>query len=101
MNGRSTHCDYPPPWGGRGVYPGLCLNMLKILRPRAAALMDLRRLPGLAHAPEADLAAALNQLEADGRIERSVAPIHWSLGCAYPERDVTVWSLADVEGGAR
>ncbi len=91
--------EYPPPWGGRGAYLGLCMNMLKIMRPRAAALRDFRRLPGLAHASDTDLGLALDKLEADGRIQRSVAPIHWCIGCALPDRDVTVWTLA--EGGAR
>jgi hypothetical protein len=98
MNGPSTHRDYPPPWGGRGVYPDLCLHMLGILH-RPADLADLRRLPGLAHAPTLDLLTALDQLEAAGQVCSSIAPTHYQIGAQRPCRDVTVWTLA--EGGAQ
>ena len=98
MSVACTHRDYPPPWGGRGVYPGLCIHMLKLIR-RPADLYDLRRLPGLAHASDADLAAALDQLEKNGLVQRSVVPVHFGIGCSHPCRDVTVWTLA--EGGAQ
>lgn len=94
----STHCDYPPPWGGRGVYPDLCLHMLGILR-RPADLADLRRLPGLAHAPTCDLLTALDQLEAAGRVCRSVVATHYQIGAQLGCRDVMVWTLP--EGGVR
>jgi len=98
MSSAPTQRDFPPPWGGRGVYPGLCIHMLTILR-RPADKHDFRRLPGLAHAPDADLLAALDQLEQDGRVCRVIAPIHYGIGCSHPSRDVTVWTLA--EGGAQ
>jgi hypothetical protein len=94
----STHRDYPPPWGGRGIYPALCMNMLQLLR-RPVDLVDLRRLPGLAHAPSHDLLMALNQLEIDGRVCRSIVTTHYRIGAQLPCRDVTVWTLA--EGGVR
>ena len=99
MSSAPTQRDFPPPWGGRGVYPGLCVHMLEILH-RPADLLDLRRLPGLAHASDADLAAALDQLEGAGRVQRLIAPIHFGIGCSHPARDVTVWALAEWEGGA-
>ena len=97
MSSAPTQRDFQPPWGGRGVYPGLCMHMLEILR-RPADVWDLRRLPGLAHASDADLGAALDQLEQAGRVRRCVVPIHFGIGCSHPSRDVTVWTLA--EGGA-
>jgi hypothetical protein len=66
---------------------------------RPVDLVDLRRLPGLAHASDAELFEALGALESDGRVSRSVAPVHYRLGSQRPNRDVTVWTLA--EGGAR
>jgi hypothetical protein len=89
--------DYPPPWGGRGVYPDLCLHMLSILR-RPADLGDLRRLPGLSHALTGDLLTALEHLEAAGRVCRSIAPTHYRIGSQAACRDVMVWTLP--EGGA-
>jgi hypothetical protein len=98
MSRAPAQAVHPPPWGGRGVYPDLCVHMLSLLR-RPADQFDLRRLPGLAHASEADLLAALDQLEAAGRVAKSIAATHYRIGCSWAARDVTVWTLA--EGGAR
>jgi hypothetical protein len=100
MNGASFPREYPPPWGGRGVYPGLCVHMLTILH-RPADMYDLRRLPGLAHASDVELVAALDQLEQAGRVRRAVAAVHFGVGCSHPARDVTVWMLTESEGGGR
>jgi hypothetical protein len=97
MTPLTSRREYPPPWGGRGVYPALCLHMLTILR-RPADAFDLRRLPGLAHASDADLAAALDQLEQAGQVRRAIAPIHFGIGCSNPSREVTVWTLAEPGG---
>lgn len=96
----SSYRDYRPPWGGRGVYLSLCLHMLRILG-RPADLYDLRRLPGLTHASDTDLAWALGRLEESGQVQRAITPIHFGIGCTYPCHDVTVWCLSPPpqEGG--
>jgi hypothetical protein len=77
------------------VYPRLCLSLMGIVR-RPVDLIDLRRLPGLVHASDAELLDALGELESDGRVSRAVVSQHYRLGSQRPARDVTVWTL---EGG--
>lgn len=100
MSSASQHDqrEYPPPWGGRGVYASRILDLMELIGGPVVAL-DLRRSPGLRHATDDELLAALELLERAGRIRKGLAPVRFRIGDRVLRRDVTVWVL--TKGGVR